>query len=283
MSNELVGVTVGQWVAIGVILVVTLVIFTVLRRIQRALVSRVMVRDYTADMIRRVLMAVIALFAIVYVLGVLEVQVGPLLGGLGISGLIVAVALQPLFANFVGSILLHGTRAFRPGDEITTNGIAGTVVDISHRAVEIRDFDGNSAYVPNMRVLDGNLVNLTADDPRRTLIGFQVAYDSDLRTTQRVLRRALTKLDGVASEPPVQVVVRGFADSGIDLEAEIWHPAEEALARRVVSEANIAIHETLGEHDITIPFPQVVLHRSAADRNVRPVTPPVTPPETAEG
>ncbi len=262
MSREMMGVDVSQWVGIAVILVVTLIVFIGMRRLQQAAVRRVMVRSYTADMIRRFLMAFIAIVAAVYILDVLQVEVGPLLGGLGISGLIVAVALQPLFANFVGSLLLHGTSAFRPGDEITTNGVAGTVVDISHRAVQLTDYDGNSVYVPNMRVLDSTLVNLTADDPRRTLIAFQVAYDSDLRATQRVLRRALSKVDGVAAEPPVQVLVRGFADSGIDLEAEIWHPAEEALARRAVSDAAIAIHTTLGREGITIPFPQVVLHRS---------------------
>lgn len=256
------GVDIGQWVAIGVIIVVTVAIFVALRRVQAVLVRRVMVRHYTADMIRRGLMAVIALYAAVYVLGVLDVEVGPLIGGLGLSGLIVAVALQPLFANFVGSILLHGTSAFRPGDEVTTNGVSGTVVDISHRAVQIEDYDGNSVYVPNMKVLDSTLVNLTADDPRRTLITFQVAYGSDLREAQRVLVRALTEVDDVAAQPPVQVQVRGFADSGIDLEAEVWHPAEEAKARRAVSEATITIHETLADHDITIPFPQVVLHRS---------------------
>ena len=259
------GVTVAQWVGIGVILIVTLVVFVAMRRLQAAAVRRVMVRSYTADMIRRVAMAFVVLVAAVYILDVLEVEVGPLLGGLGISGLIVAVALQPLFANFVGSLLLHGTSAFRPGDEITTNGVAGTVIDISHRAVQLKDYDGNSVYVPNMRVLDSTMVNLTADDPRRTLIGFQVAYDSDLRATQRVLRRALTKVDGVAAEPPVQVLVRGFADSGVDLEAEIWHPAEEALARRAVSDAAITIHQTLGQEGITIPFPQVVLHRAPAE------------------
>ncbi|MEL6982352.1 MAG: mechanosensitive ion channel family protein [Actinomycetota bacterium] len=261
MSEVTLGLTLAQWIGIGSILAIVIALFVAMRRIQRILVRRVMVRDYTADMIRRVLMAVITLFAAIYVLGVLQVEIGPLIGGLGISGLIVAVALQPLFANFVGSILLHGTRAFRPGDEIATNGISGTVVDISHRAVEIRDFDGNSAYVPNMRALDGNLVNLTADDPRRSLISFQVAYDTDLRQAQRVLRQAINKLDGVVDSPPVLVLVRSFGDSGVDMEAEIWHPAEEAIARRTVSDTAITIHETLAANDITIPFPQVVINR----------------------
>lgn len=262
MQNELMGITVAQWVAIGVIAAVTLGLFVAMRWIQSAAVRRLMIRTYTADMIRRVLMAIAAFLAGVYVLDVLQVEVRPLLGGLGISGLIVAVALQPLFANFVGSILLHGTRAFRPGDEITTQGISGTVVDISHRAVQLQDFDGNSVYVPNMRVLDSPMINLTADDPRRTLIDVQVAYGTDLRHAQRELRRAVARLDGVAAEPPVQVLVLGFAPSGIDLQVEIWHPAEDVIARRAVSEAVIAVDETLAANGITIPFPQVVLHRS---------------------
>jgi small conductance mechanosensitive channel len=261
MHRELMGITVAQWVAIGVIVGVSLGLMLAMRWFQAALVRRVMIRTYTADMIRRVLMAVIAFLAGIYVLDVLKVEVRPLLGGLGISGLIVAVALQPLFANFVGSILLHGTRAFRPGDEISTNGVAGTVVDISHRAVQLTDFDGNSVYVPNMRVLDSVMVNLTVDDPRRTLIDVQVAYGTDLRNAQRVLRRRLTRLDGVAAEPPVQVLAKTFGPSGIDLEVEIWHPAEDTIARRVVSDAVITIHETLADHGITIPLPQVVLNR----------------------
>lgn len=261
MQNQLMGITVAQWVAIGVIVAVAIGLMVAMRWIQSALVRRVMVRTYTADMIRRALMAVIAFLAGIYVLDVLEVEVRPLLGGLGISGLIVAVALQPLFANFVGSILLHGTRAFRPGDEITTNGVSGTVVDISHRAVQLTDFDGNSVYVPNMRVLDSVMVNLTADDPRRTLLDVQVAYDTDLREAQRVLRRALARLDGVAAEPPVQVLAKAFGPSGIDLEVEIWHPAEDAIARRVVSEAVVTVHRTLADSGITIPLPQLVLNR----------------------
>ena len=115
MSNEFIGVTVSQWVGIAVILVVTLAVFVAMRRFQRLAERRLLVRAYTADLIRRALMGLVAVVAAVYVLDVLEVEVGPLVGGLGISGLIVAVALQPLFANFVGSILLHGTSGLPAG------------------------------------------------------------------------------------------------------------------------------------------------------------------------
>lgn len=253
------GVTLQNWIAIALVLVITIALFVVLRRIQSLAVGRLGIRNYTADMIRRVVMALMAIVAVFYIFGLLELEIGPLVGGLGISGLIAAIALQPVIGNFIGSMLLHSTRAFRPGDEVESNGITGTVIDISHRAVAIEDFDGNSVYIPNLKVLDSTLINLTADDPRRTLIPFQVSYDTDLRVAQEVTRRALEQIEGVAARPGVEVLVRSFGESGMNLEAEVWHPAEEILAKRTVSEAVIVIRETLAANDITIPYPHLVL------------------------
>lgn len=256
------GVSLRNWIAIAVVLVILFGSFAALRQIQKLVVGRQLLGNYTADMIRRVLMGIFGVVALLYVFGLLELEVGPLVGGLGISGLIAAIALQPVAGNFIGSMLLHSTRAFRPGDEIESNGIAGTVVDISHRAVQIEDFDGNSVYIPNLRVLDSALTNLTADDPRRTVISFQVSYDTNLRAAQQVVLEALRDVETVSAHPPTEVLVRGFADSGVNMTAEVWHPAEEQLAKRTVSESVITIREALDQHDITIPYPHVVLEQN---------------------
>lgn len=259
LNNTALGVSLRNWIAIAVVLAILLGLFAAMRRVQRVAVERQLVGNYTGDMVRRGLMGIFGMVAVLYIFGLLELEVGPLLGGLGISGLIAAIALQPVAGNFVGSLLLHSTRAFRPGDEIESNGIAGTVIDVSHRAVQIEDFDGNSVYIPNLRVLDSALTNLTADDPRRTVIGFQVSYETNLRAAQQVVLEALRGVEGVAANPPTEVLVRGFADSGVDMTAEVWHPAEEMLAKRTVSEAVITIRETLDRHDITIPYPHVMV------------------------
>lgn len=261
LENTALGVSLRNWIAVAVVLTLLLGSFAAMRRVQRVVVDRQLLGNYTADMIRRVLMGIFAVVALLYIFGLLELEVGPLVGGLGISGIIAAIALQPVAGNFIGSMLLHSTRAFRPGDEIESNGIAGTVIDISHRAVQIQDFDGNSVYIPNLRVLDSALTNLTADDPRRTVIGFQVSYETNLRAAQQVVLEALREVEGVASRPPTEVLVRGFADSGVNMTAEVWHPAEELLAKRTVSEAVITIRETLDKNEITIPYPHVVLQQ----------------------
>ena len=76
---------------------------------------------------------------------------------------------------------------------------------------------------------------------------------------QEVVLRALEEVDDIADYPAVEVLVLGFADSGVNMEAQVWHPAAELIAKRTVSEAAIVIRETLAENDITIPYPQLVV------------------------
>lgn len=76
-----------------------------------------------------------------------------------------------------------------------------------------------------------------------------------------MLIEAIRAVDALADPPfPADVLVVGFADSGMDLLARFWHPSEELSAWHAVSEVAITIRETLEREQITIPFPQRVLH-----------------------
>lgn len=253
-------VTIQDWIASGFIIVAAVAIIFGIRRLLTTIGDRFKLQEYVVEMIGRILTAIVVVVAILYVLNLLDVEVGPLIGGLGISGIIVAVALQPVFGNLMGSVLLHAGRPIRPGDQIDTNGISGTVVDISNRSVEILDFDGDTVFVPNLLVLDTPLKNRTADHIRRATLNFDVAYDTDLRSTQQALAKAIRNVDGVVAMPGAEVLVTAFGDSGINLTALFWHPSEQLSARWIVSEVAIAIRETLTEIGVEIPFPQRVLH-----------------------
>ena len=108
------------------------------------------------------------------------------------------------------------------------------------------------------------------------MLRFQVGYDADLRRAQRVLVDAIRNVGALVDAPPGDILVTGFADSGVDLVARFWHPSEELSAWHAVSEVAITIRETLANEQITIPFPQRVLHIA---RDVAPVVGlPVTEP-----
>lgn len=260
-----------DWILAAVWLVVGAAVSVALGIVLRTLAKPLRMRDYTVRLITRTLSTTVMLVAAIYSLGQLEVELGPLLGALGLTGIVIALALQPVMGNLVAAIMLHARRPIRPGDQIETHDLRGTVVDINSRAVVVLTFNGETVYLPNLAVLDKPLVNQTRDDYRRTVLPFQVSYDTDLRHAQRALSRALRSVDALGDAPvPADVQVTGFGESGVDMVARFWHPSEELSARHAISEVAITIRETLAGEDMTIPFPQVVLHRAADERAERP-------------
>ncbi len=232
----------------------------VVRHVMRSAEQSVRLQSSMAILMSRFATTTIMLISLVYAFRQLGVQVGPLLGALGISGIVFAMSLQPVLGNLVGSALIHARKPIKRGDQLQTNGLSGTVIDINGRAVVMMTFDGERVHIPNLAVLDSPLINQTAQDYRRTLIPFQVDYDTDLRRTQRVVQAALAELDILSDSPMNDVLVTSFDESGISLVARVWHPCEELLARFAISESAITIHETLRREGISIPFPQRVVH-----------------------
>ncbi len=251
----------GDWVFAGLWLVGGAAVSLALGVILRTLAKPLRLQDYASNLIIRVVSTGVMLAAIIYALGQLEVAVGPLVGALGVTGIVIALALQPVMGNLVAAIMLHARRPIRPGDQIESHDHRGTVLEINSRAVVMLSFDGETIYLPNLSVLDQPLVNQTRDEYRRTVLSFQVGYEADLRQTQRVLIEAIRRVDALADPPfPADVLVTGFAESGMDLVARFWHPSEELSAWHAISEVSITIRETLQRAKITIPFPQRVLH-----------------------
>jgi small-conductance mechanosensitive channel len=243
-----------------------------LRALLRTLAKPLRLQDYASKLITRLVSTGVMIAAGIYALGQLDVEVGPLIGALGVTGIVIALALQPVMGNLVAAIMLHARRPIRPGDQIGSNEYRGTVLEINSRAVVVLSYDGETVYLPNLSVLDHPLVNQTREEYRRTVLPFQVGYEADLRQTQRVLVEAIRAVDALADPPlPADVLVTGFAESGVNLVARFWHPSEELSAWHAVSEVAITIRETLRREQITIPFPQRVLHlaESASNETLR--------------
>lgn len=249
-----------SWLTASVTMAVGVLIALVVGRAVRSAAKPLRLQREVAHVVARISRVLVLTIAVVIALNMLGVEVGPLIGALGIGGVLIAMSLQPVLGNLVGSVMLQAQRPIRVGDQIQSNGHSGTVIEINGRSVELLTFNGEILHLPNLRVLDEPLVNQTRDEYRRTLLPFQVSYDADLRMTQKLLTSELRNLPGLEGAPPADVLVTGFGDSGIDLVARIWHPSEELSSRWLISESAITIRETLDRHDIEIPFPQRVVH-----------------------
>ena len=122
--------------------------------------------EKSLPMIRRVMNVSIVVIGGLVVLGQVGVSISPLLAGLGIGGIAVALALQPLLTNVFASSYMLSDASIRVGDFLEIpGGPTGWVEDIGFRATRIRTFDNNIIIIPNSTLAESTVTNF--DTARR--------------------------------------------------------------------------------------------------------------------
>jgi small conductance mechanosensitive channel len=267
------GVTAWDWIHAGIIVVATFVLAQILRRLTaravRAAAERPLVR-----LLERFVAYVIFLAGFVYALEALHVQIGPLVGALGIGGVALAFALQDILQNLVAGIIIQARRPIRVGDQVDVGSqCQGTVKDIDLRTVLIRTFDGLDIYVPNKTVLENAITNYTITPNRRLKLDVGVAYGTDLAEAKTCLIEAARSVEGVLSTPEPAAWVVEFADSCISFSVLFWFEVGRSFWE-VRSDVAIAIDRNLREAGIHLPFPQRTLSLDAATTRLLAPTEP---------
>ncbi|MGB6086043.1 mechanosensitive ion channel family protein, partial [Parvibaculum sp.] len=182
------------------------------------------------------------------VLQIWGLQIGPIIAGLGLFGVAVALGAQDLFKNLIGGISILVEKRFGYGDWILVDGIVeGTVEKIGFRSTLVRRFDRAPVYVPNQHLSDNAVTNFSAMTHRRLSWKIGLEY----RTTHEQLRRILNDIEsylrsteGFAQPPAAHLFVRidSFGPSSIDIMIYCftntivwgeWLALKEALAFRV--------------------------------------------------
>lgn len=128
----------------------------------------------------------------------LGVQITPLITGLGIGGVAVALATQRVLGDLLASLSIELDRPFRPGDFIVVGEFAGTIERIGVKSTRVRSLSGEQVVFPNSDLLDSRIRNYQRLRARR--VEFRISLPADIRTAQ--LRRVPGLLrDAVAAEP----------------------------------------------------------------------------------
>lgn len=255
------GITLWDWLHAGVIVVVAAAFSQVVRRLTLKAFGQHSDRG-AARISARFVAYLIVIAGFVYALNAVHVQIGPLIGALGIGGIALAFALQDILQNLVAGVILQARRPIRHGDQVQLGDYQGTVLDIDLRTVLIRTFDGLDVYLPNRVVLEGPIVNYTVSPMRRLSLELGVSYSTDLEAAQRCLIEAASSVEAVSAEPTPAAWVTGFGESAVEFEVLFWYQVGAHSFWEVRSEVAVAVRRHLAEAGIEIPFPHRVLSMS---------------------
>lgn len=144
--------------------------------------------DKMFPLLRRFLVVSAYLIGVLMALDWIGVSISPVLGGLGITGLAVALALQPTLANFFAGTYVLSDGGFRMGDYIELQGgPAGYVIEVGWRSTKIRTWLNNLVVIPNSVMADSIVTNYSGpEQAMNIMVTSGVSYDSDLQKVEDV-------------------------------------------------------------------------------------------------
>jgi len=207
-----------------------------------------------------------ALKVIIFILGAAAVldlwgiKVGPVIAGLGLFGVAVALGAQDLFKNLISGILVLVEKRYRVGDWIIVEGIIEGIVErIGFRSTIIRKFDKSMAIIPNFQFAENALINIS--ETTNWIISWVITlqYNTTVEQLKQIrdeIEKYVTTHKDFKTSLGHAVRVDKFSDSSIDMyircftvtdDWDEWLAVKERLA--------IEIKQIVEKNNASFAFP----------------------------
>ena len=216
--------------------------------------------SWALPLVRRGMLALVFAMAVMVSLDILGINISPLIAGLGIGGLAVALALQPTLSNLFAGTYVITEGVVSAGDYIEMEGgITGYVVDVNWRSTRLRTWTNNLVIIPNSRFAETIITNYSKPDEHVNLyLTCGVAYESDLQQVEAASMEVMQEVErehqGVVPGYGVYFGYENFGESNIDF--WLFMQAKNRLAGfEVQSELIKRLHARLTAEGIVINYP----------------------------
>ena len=230
--------------------------------------------------LKRIMPLLVYSLGFLMALSVLNIPISPILAGLGIGGLAVALAVQPTLANFFAGTYVVTEGELNVGDYIELQGgPSGYVVEVGWRSTKIRSMYNNLVIIPNSQMANSIVTNYYSPEPSMNVLVYcGVSYDSDLNVVESVVREASQELVNeseyaVDGEP--WFGYDEFGDSNISF--WVFVQAKDRLGSfYLTSDLVKVIHSRLTAEGIEINYPVRKLV-FPSENGTGPEVPPIPP------
>lgn len=225
-------------------------------------------------------------FALLLGIDVLGIDLTALAFFSGALGLAIGFGLQKTVGNLIAGIILLMDRSIKPGDVIVVGdgsvmggsslpgGLpnVGRVAKIGVRAVNVITRDGKKHLIPNELLMTQPVENWSyATREVRVRMQIPVAYESDLRLAQALIKQAAQDNERILAEPEPMVWITAFSPRAVEHELRYWIADPEAGLGNIQGEVFMEIWDRFQEAGIIIPYPRQDVHMfKAPDQDPTP-------------
>jgi moderate conductance mechanosensitive channel len=271
--------TAVDWIQAGsriaVILVVTVVLITVARRLITGLEKFTATHAHDVEarkraatlsnVLRKLASIFIAVIATLAIFNTLGISILPFLATAGVAGIAIAFGAQTLVKDFFRGFFLLAENQIRQGDVVEIAGKSGLVEDLTLRYVQLRDYEGNVHYVPNGEI---GVVTSSSRTFAFAVVDLSIALEQDIQPVLDLMRETGAAMRAHAVWGPkilddLDIAgIESWNDRGITLRARMKVRAlEQSNVRR---ELLMQLKQAFDRHDIQQPKSTLMLVNSGA-------------------
>jgi MscS family membrane protein len=222
--------------------------------------------DMILPVLRKASRAMIWALGIIVALNNAGIQIAPLIAGLGIGGLALAMAAKDTVANFFGGFTIFTDKPFKVGDRIKVGDFDGSIYEVGLRSSRMRTLEGRMVTIPNARIADSMIENVSEEPTRKVVNKLGLVYDVNADQ----IRQAIDLLKGIGTDTVAKidenVIVgfTGFGDSALELTFIYYIRSGEDIIG-VQTEINLKIMEQFAANKLDFAYPSQTIYTKSID------------------
>lgn len=198
----------------------------------------------------------IAIWAITIVVGIDNAgyNVTTMITGLGIGGLVFALAAKDAVSNLFGGFIIFSDKPFNMNERIILNGYEGYVREIGLRSTKIETLDGRMVTMPNSKVTDNPVLNVSKEKGRKVKFHLGLTYDTtpeNIELAKEILNKILDENEHCTNSV---IAFDSFGDFSLNILVIYWINKGSPIVG-VNDVVNMSILKEFNEHGLNFAFP----------------------------
>ena len=186
----------------------------------------------------------------------LGVQIKPLLAGLGIGGIAVALAVQTVLSDVLASISIALDKPFSVGDSLTIDTFQGTVEHIGVKSTRLRSLSGEQIIIANADIIKARVRNFGRMGERRAVFQFGVNYDTPTDVLARIPGEVRTIVEAQQHTRFDRCHLLTYGDTALQFELVYFMTQSDfALYADTQQAINLALLDKLREFKVQLAAP----------------------------
>jgi len=205
--------------------------------------------------------AVVWAIFVLLILQNLGVQITAILAGVSVGGIAVALAVQNILGDLLGSLSIILDKPFVIGDFIVVGEFSGTVEHVGLKSTHIRSVSGEQLVFSNSDLLSSRIRNYKRMHERRAVFTLGVTYDTPQEKLEAIPGMVKETVEKQAQTRFDRCHFKRFGDFSLDIETVFYMTVPEYDSYMDVQQAiNLDLYRLFAEEGIQFAFPTQTVH-----------------------